>query len=144
MLKNTTEIPLDSLLNAVAARHPNGFRFVTITCTDLGETFDLLYHFDKDYILENLRVKLPKGTPLPSISHIYFAAVIVENEMKDLFGLDITGLAIDYEGKFLLSDGSPKAPMCKAAPVAQPPSAVRSGPDSQPGAAGLSETGGNA
>ena len=113
MLKNTKDITPDVLLAEVSMMMPHGFRFVTVTCVDLGDTFDLIYHFDKDYELSNLRLKLPKGQELPSISHIYFAAVIVENEIKDLFGVQVTGMAIDYEGRFLLAEGAPRAPQSK-------------------------------
>ena len=113
MLANTTEVTLEGLLNAVAAKEPLGYRFVTITCIDLGEAFDLIYHFDKDYVLYNLRLKLARNEELPSISSIYFAAVLVENELKDLFGIPVTGLVIDYEGKLLLAEGAPPNPMRK-------------------------------
>ncbi len=54
MLKNLIQINLDNLIGAVAAKRAAGYRFVTITCSDLGDAFDLLYHFDKDLTLENL------------------------------------------------------------------------------------------
>ncbi|MEW6263803.1 MAG: NADH-quinone oxidoreductase subunit C [Thermodesulfobacteriota bacterium] len=115
MIENVTEVTTSNLLNEVAAKLPQGFRFVTISCTDLGEAHDLIYHFDQDYTLYNLRLLLPKGQELPSISRIYLAAVIIENEIKDLFGIPVTGLVIDYEGRFLLSENAPLAPLNKPA-----------------------------
>ena len=60
-----------------------------------------------------------------SISSPAAAAALIENELKDLFGLKVTGLALDYEGRFLLSDGAPHAPQGKPIPqrtvVAYPP-----------------------
>lgn len=113
MIGIVTEVTTATLLHEVAAKHPQGYRFVTMTCTDLGDSLDIMYHFDKDYRLESLRLRLPKGQELPSISMIYFAAAVVENEIKDLFGLPIKGLVIDYEGRFLLAEGAPKAPQSK-------------------------------
>jgi len=110
MIENLTEIQLDSLMGAVAIKRAAGYRFVTMTCSDLGDSYDLFYHFDKELNLENLRLKLPKGATLPSISSEYFAAVLVENEIKDLFGIEITGLLLDYQGHFILADGAPKGP----------------------------------
>ena len=110
MLKNLIEINLDLLIGAVAAKRAAGYRFVTVTCTDLGDAFDLIYHFDKELTLENLRVRLPKGLELPSISSEYLAAALVENEIKDLFGIAVKGLALDYQGRFLLSEGAPRKP----------------------------------
>ena len=54
MLENVREITLENLSEQVYRIKKAGFRFVTITCTDLGETFDLLYQFDKEYEFHNL------------------------------------------------------------------------------------------
>ncbi len=113
MLSNIRNITPQTLVNELAAMGPQGFRFVTLTCLDLGDKHEILYHFDKNYELHNLRMELPKGTPLQSISHIYFAAVVVENELKDLFAIDVQGLVIDYQGRLLLAEGAPKGPMNK-------------------------------
>ena len=50
---------------------------------------------------------------MPSISNLFFAAVLVENEIQDLFGIVIKDLAIDFKGRFILSDGAPVAPLNK-------------------------------
>lgn len=118
MLANVMEVDTGSLLNAVAAKVPQGYRFVTMSCTDLGDAHDILYHFDKDLTLANLRLKLPKGSELPSISGIYLAALVVENEIKDLFGINVTGLAIDFEGRFILAEGAPTCPQNRPAAAA--------------------------
>ncbi|MEI6149091.1 MAG: NADH-quinone oxidoreductase subunit C [bacterium] len=114
MLDNVTEISMDQLAVEVWKAKQDKYRFVTMTCCDLMDAHDILYHFDKQYVLKHLRLRLPKGTALPSISTIFFAAVLVENEIKDLFGIEVTGLTIDYKGRFMLSDGAPVAPMNKA------------------------------
>lgn len=113
MLTNTTDITTESLLKEVASRMPQGYRFVTITCLDAGDSHEIFYHFDKNYELTNLRLMLPKGQELPSISGIFFAAVIVENEMQDLFGIKVSGLAIDFGGRLVLAEGAPHAPLNK-------------------------------
>ena len=51
-----------------------------------------------------MRVTIENDEKMPSISDIYFAAVFVENEIKDLFGIDFENLLIDYEGKFMITD----------------------------------------
>lgn len=118
MLQNCKDITRETLLTEVASKLPMGYRFVTMTCVDAGEAFDILYHFDKNYELLNLRLRLAKGESLPSVSGLVFAAVLVENEIKDLFGIDVTGLAIDYQGHFILAEGAPKAPLLKNRPAA--------------------------
>jgi ech hydrogenase subunit D len=113
MLNHVTEITLPQLHPEVWSLKNRGHRFVTITCTDLGEAHDVLYHFDKDYELCHLRLRLPRGEALPSISPLFFAAVVVENEMQDLFGITVSGMAVDYKGRFILSEGAPLAPLNK-------------------------------
>jgi Ni,Fe-hydrogenase III component G len=114
MLTDVKEIEMEHLHTEVWRLKQDGYRFVTMTCTDLGDAHDILYHFDKHYALKHLRLKLMRGVTLPSISSLFFAAVLVENETKDLFGIDVGGLAIDFKGRFMLSDGAPVAPLNKA------------------------------
>jgi NADH:ubiquinone oxidoreductase subunit C len=127
MLQNCKDITRDALLTEVASKLPMGYRFVTMTCVDAGEAFDILYHFDKNYELLNLRLRLPKAQSLPSVSGLVFAAVLVENEIKDLFGINVTGLAIDYQGHFILAEGAPTAPLLKAPPAAPAPTPAQGG-----------------
>ena len=114
MLTNVTEVTPLNLHAEVFALRRKGYRFVTMTCSDLGDGFDVLYHFDLNYELCHLRLRLPLSEPLPSISDVFFAAVLIENEIKDMFGIDVQGMAIDYKGRFLLAEDAPKAPLLKA------------------------------
>jgi len=120
MLENTTNVTTDTLLSEVAVRAGQKCRFVTLTCLDLGGEHEILFHFDRDYTLTNLRLMLPKGQPLPSITSVCPAAVIVENELQDLFGITVSGLAIDYAGRLLLAENAPTAPLNKPSPPATP------------------------
>jgi ech hydrogenase subunit D len=113
MIKNVEIVTVENLNDKVASKLPLGFRFVTMTCTDCIEYFDILYHFDKNYELSNLRLQLKKGDSLPSISPIIFAALIVENEIKDLFGVNVTGLILDYDNRLLLTSCAPERPLCR-------------------------------
>lgn len=114
MIENIVEISKEQLLAQVQEMFYEGYRFVTATCVDLGDgKADILYHFDKDLEIRNFRLTMEKSDVLPSISKIYFCAVLVENEMKELFGLKINDIAIDYDGRMLLADDSPDAPMAK-------------------------------
>lgn len=113
MLEAAHDIEYDHVQNEVAILHRQGYRLVTMTCLDAGKAYEVIYHFDKAYHLCHLRLRLPKGTPLPSISSLYFAANLVENEIKDMFGIVVEGLAIDYHGRFLLSEDAPATPLNK-------------------------------
>lgn len=84
------------LCRAVAACKAKGCRFVTITCVAADSNgAELLYHFDRELRLSHLRLTVA-GDEVPSISGIYSAAFLVENEIQDHFGLRFTGLAPDY------------------------------------------------
>ncbi|GAB7080481.1 NADH-quinone oxidoreductase subunit C [Megalodesulfovibrio paquesii] len=90
------------------------WRFVTATCVDLNENeFDLLYHFDKDNTMEHLRLTVPKKEPVPSVSDVYLAAFLVENEIQDQFGLCFDGLALNFANHLYLDDEVATTPFCK-------------------------------
>lgn len=90
-----------------------GWRLVTMTCTELdAESVDLIYHFDKDLASEHLRMSHPKAKPVPSISGVYFAAVLVENEIQGHFGLCFEGLVVDYGQTLLLDQEARRTPFC--------------------------------
>ena len=103
----------ENQLEKIGALLHQGYRFVTMTVVDNGEEFDIYYHFDLEYRLVNCLLKLQKGDTLQSISGICFAAVVVENEIQDLFGITVTGLAIDYEKHFILAADAPARPFCR-------------------------------
>ncbi len=114
MIENIVEINVDRLLGETQEMMYDNYRFVTATCVDNGDgTLDVIYHFDKDLQLKNYRIKVTKGQEVPSVSKIYFCAILVENEMKELFGLNVTNIEIDYGGHMLLSDGAPDNPMAR-------------------------------
>jgi ech hydrogenase subunit D len=114
MIENVKEITVQELLGEVQKLHYEGYRLVTATCVDNNnDTLDLYYHFDMDYKLTNLKLTIPKGSAVPSISKIFFCALLVENEIKELFGVNIENLVVDYGGHLLLSDGAPDNPMLR-------------------------------
>lgn len=114
MIDNLFEIPVDRLLGQTQDMRYHNYRFITASCVDNGdETLDVFYHFDKDLELMNYKIKVSRGEEVPSISKIYFCALLVENEMKELFGLNVTNIAIDYGGHLLLSDDAPDMPMSR-------------------------------
>ena len=112
-LNQLSEVTVDSVLSQVAIKQQQGCRFVTMTCLSAGDGHDILYHFDKEYQLSTLRLHLGPGQELISISGLYFAALLAENEIQDFFGLCIRGLAIDFKGRLLLTEDAPRAPLAK-------------------------------
>ena len=47
------------------------------------------YSFAKDYDFYNYKIAIDINDEIPSISCIFKAAYLYENEMKDLFGINI-------------------------------------------------------
>jgi len=114
MIENLVGITIDQLLAETQKCKYEGYRFITATCADNGdETIDIIYHFDKDYEMKNYRVTFNKGEEVPSISKIFLCAVLVENEIKELFGVNVTDIAIDYGGHMLLSEEELDSPMLR-------------------------------
>jgi len=79
----------------------SGYRLAQICCTALAEGLEINYSFGKDYHFVSLRLNLASAdTGIPSISRIYWNAFLYENEMHDLFGINVRGMAVDYKGNF--------------------------------------------
>ena len=113
MAFETKNVMKSQLVAEVRSLKNEGMRFATMSCVDLGDSFDLLYHFDLDLKLTHLRLNTPKGDVVPSISGIYFAALIIENETKDHFGVHFEGMALDFGGNLYLEEEVKKFPFCK-------------------------------
>jgi formate dehydrogenase beta subunit len=87
-------------------------RFATATCLNRGDKMEVVYTFENDdLVMTNVRLKVDKGEKIPSISQIYLCALLIENEMRDQFGVEITGIAIDYQSRMLLTEDSPQVPL---------------------------------
>jgi ech hydrogenase subunit D len=123
-------IPMQSLLERTGELRKQGYRLVQIGATRLPEDIELTYSFDRESRLTNLRFQVPAaGARLPSISGIFWCAFLYENELHDLFNVQVDGMAVDFHGHLYETTvkfpfGSTKAPVVKpAATVAPVPSA---------------------
>jgi ech hydrogenase subunit D len=82
--------------------------------------------------LKHLRLTAPKSTAVPSISPVYFAGLLVENEIQDHFGLTFDGLIVDYKGTLYLEEEALKTPYCRFSLRAATPAAVQAEPAVNP------------
>jgi ech hydrogenase subunit D len=89
------EIAVKDLLAEVLGLKNDGYRLVAISCTSRGG-LELSYSLDKDYELINLRLIIDTEAEVPSISVIYPYAFLYENEIKELFGANITNISLDF------------------------------------------------
>ena len=85
-------------------------RLIDIIALDRQDgTFDLIYTFHHQNALMDERFVIKADDELESIGDLYAAAVYMEREVIDMFGLRFKGL----EGGFLLDKNSPLTPLRK-------------------------------
>lgn len=94
------EVDLTNRIRKVYDMDRDGYRLVAITCTTTAVGFEISYSFDRDYDFVTLRLEIPPEQEITSISGVYHAAFIYENELKDLFGVNIRHIDLDYNGNF--------------------------------------------
>jgi len=120
-------ITLETLLARVTTYRKEGYRLVAISATRLPDQVELTYSFDLDTRLASVRITIPAAAAtLPSISGIYGAAVLYENEIHDLFNVQVTAMALDFHGTLYKTAipfpfGSAPASCAKPAAAAAPP-----------------------
>jgi len=65
----------------------------TISGVDLGQTFEILYHFANDFTCLTVRTEIPRDNPLlPSICSTIPGAILYERELQDMFGITVQDL----------------------------------------------------
>lgn len=97
---NIRNITAPELLAEVRNMKAGGYRLGQACATVKPKGFEILYSFDKDHELENLRLVIAEGEKVESISGEYWLAFIYENEMHDLFGIEFMHNALDFGGNF--------------------------------------------
>jgi len=110
----------EALLARVGEYHKNGWRLALINATTVPApdestpgTFELSWAFAKDTDFETIRETVTLADEIPSVSEFFGAAFLYENEMRELFGLNVTGLGLDLGGQ--LYKTSIKIPFSHAA-----------------------------
>ena len=104
------EITPDELLGNVMAMKSQKLRLSQICCAYSNDKIELSYSFandeTNDYI--NLRIVTDKETEICSITEFYPYAFLYENEMHELFGVNILMINLDYKQKlYRLHDEAP-------------------------------------
>ncbi|MCX6923072.1 MAG: NADH-quinone oxidoreductase subunit C [Verrucomicrobia bacterium] len=127
-------IPAPALLDKVAELRKQGYRLVQIGATRLPEHVELTYSFDRESRLVNLRFQIAAAAArIPSISSIYWCAFLYENELHDLFNVQVDGMAVDFHGHLYETAvkfpfGSTKPPVVKPAPAVLPAAPAAANP----------------
>lgn len=128
MLNCETAVSLETLLAEATRLRGEGARMVTATGLDEQDHFEIIYTFSRSVAPDNggrygegalapsfshLRLSVGKTEAVPSLSGIFSSAFLIENEMKELLGIKITGLSIDYGGHLFLVAGSAETPLAR-------------------------------
>jgi len=96
----------ESFLGEAERLAKEGWRLALVNATGLqpqagsdeGEV-DLIWSFEKGGTLVHLRERVAHGDPVPSLSGLFGSAFLYENEIRELFGVEITGLTVDFRGE---------------------------------------------
>ena len=95
------EITTSDLVAKAREMFVEQYRLVQIGCTKLPDQIEINYSFDKNLQFINFRLILKDSSlEVPSISNVYWSALFYENEIHDLFGLNIAGIVLDFKGTF--------------------------------------------
>lgn len=100
------EIAPAELLGQVMAQKNMGRRLSQICAAYVNEKLELSYSFadDDTNLYHNLRLVIDKETEVCSITEFYPYAFLYENEMKELFGVNIQMINLDYSNKLYRID----------------------------------------
>ncbi len=94
-------IGLADLLARVGERKTAGDRMVAISCAAVEGEYEITYSFeDRDHRFVHLRITVPPGATIPSVTPSFWGAFVYENEIHDLYGITVTDINIDFGGHF--------------------------------------------
>ena len=91
-------------MKAVKAKNNNA-RLVQICAVNTADGYDLLYSFAEGYHFVNYKINVKRNDKIVSISDIYPSASLYENEMRELFGVNIEFIKLNYNDKLYTIDG---------------------------------------
>lgn len=99
-------ISKEELLTVAKELKTKGYRLVSITCTQIENYFELIYSFDLNLTLLNFKIIVNDNT-MPSLTSIYTASFLQENEIQDQFGISFENLNLNYQGKLFYPEKKP-------------------------------------
>jgi hypothetical protein len=91
--------------------------------------FEIAWGFARGGEFKTIREQIEQGQSVPSISEFFGAAFLYENEIRELFGINVTGMGVDLKGQLYktatrvpFSHGAVKARLAALAASAVKPS----------------------
>ena len=102
--KDIYKIEKVELLPVIMEKKNDYWRLLQICCAFADGKSEVTYSFASGYEIANYRLVVEKDEEVPSISRVYKAAIFYENEMKELFGLNVEHMKVDLQNKLYRID----------------------------------------
>lgn len=77
-----------------------GMRLVQILAVNSEGGVEMTWSFSKGFNMLSIRCLVGDGESIPSVTPVWRGAYLYENEIKDLYGVDIRNISVDFHGKF--------------------------------------------
>lgn len=97
-----TKVSKDELFEILNKKCEDGYRLSQICAVAYEGYNEVTYSVALDYAMENYKIELPIDEEIKSVSDIFPVASLYENELKELWGVQVVGMAIDYNNSFYL------------------------------------------
>ncbi len=112
MIGKVIDVTCDTVVGEVMNMKNDGQRLVTYSTYQVDENkIGILYHFDKDLETTHLRLETEMDKPIPSVSGVLFAALLVENEIRDQWNVKFDGLVLDFNRSLLIDPEVTQVPL---------------------------------
>ncbi len=95
-----SKITKSELYDTMQKKYEDGYRLAQICSVAYEGYNEVTYSLAKEYTMEHYKIDLPVDEEIKSFSDIYPAATLYENEIKELWGVNVVGMAIDYKNNF--------------------------------------------
>ena len=92
-------VDIETLYKIALERQRSDYRLAQICATAFEGYNEVIYSFALDYVFENYKIIVPIEAEINTISDFFPSAMLFENEMKELFGVQIKSINPDYQDK---------------------------------------------
>lgn len=93
------QVGAEEIVDKAQALVKEGYRLIQLCCTKTPAVMDLVYTFEKENLdALNFRMPVNVGDTIASISETCHTAFLYENEIHDLYGVNFSGMIIDFQG----------------------------------------------
>lgn len=92
------------LVDIAKQKKADGYRLVQICSVRTNDGYEVTYSFSIEYEMQNYRVIIKTDDEVPSITGAYPSAFLYENEIRELFGVKIEQINVDFKNKLYRID----------------------------------------